>query len=139
MNGDQDNEYSSWQENYILTGMGQQSLAFPARWVDDILVIERSQILPLPFYDSQVVGMLHHKGKLVPLVLVIKPEKEQTRWLLKRNLVVVRLNENLTKLAGVGVVVERVIKSIRPSELTDEHLFQQALIPDTIWQPERWS
>lgn len=139
MNGDNDNEYSSWQENYIITGLGSKSLAFPARWVDDILVIERSQILPLPFYDSQVVGMLHHQGKLVPLVLAGKLGKDQNRWLLKRNLVVVRLNENITNLAGVGVVVERVIKSMRPEELTDENLFQQALIPQTIWQPERWS
>lgn len=125
------------QKRYLLTCVGEQSLAFPAHWVTDILVVERAQVLALPFYNSEVLGVVHYQGKIVPLVSAhfIFTKQQQV---MKQTLMAVRLGEHLKALAGVGVVVERLVASLIAEQLTVERVFQPCDLPSSLWQPQRW-
>ena len=124
------------QSRYILTHVVGQSLAFPASWVTDILVIERSQVLVLPFYNPEVIGVVHYQGKIVPLVSAhfLTQQHEQV---IKQTLVAIRLSQPLD-VAGVGVVVDRLVDSLTAEQLTTERVFQPDDLPSCLWQPQRW-
>ena len=122
---------------YILTHVVGQSLAFPASWVTDILVIERSQVLALPFYNPGVTGVVHYQGKIVPLVSAHFIFTQQQEQVMKQTLVGVRLSQP-DALAGVGVVVDRLVDSLTAEQLTVERVFQPCDLPSFLWQPQRW-
>lgn len=142
----------SLQERYILTQVGQQRLAFPSQWVAEILLIERSQILALPFYDPLLLGVVHHHGQIVPLV-AIQPLLEGSARPMRETISVVQLGE-VGGLAGVGVVVDQALENrsheqlpINPSEPeaagssapeTPVRLFEPQMLGDRLWQPQRW-
>src|SRR5689334_20224029 len=58
----------SFQSRYIVTQVGPQKIGFPSQWVAEIMLVERSQILKLPFYNSRLLGVVHHQGSIIPLV-----------------------------------------------------------------------
>lgn len=133
---------TSYQETYLLTRVGGESLVFPSKWVNDILLIERSQLLRLPFYDPQVFGIIHHQGKIVPLIwasraLAIK--QEHSPLMGKKMLMAIRLNQSMKNLADVGVIVDQVLQNINFYEINDEKIFHLSDIPQHIWQPQRWN
>ncbi|MBW4471617.1 MAG: chemotaxis protein CheW [Stenomitos rutilans HA7619-LM2] len=132
----------SLQERYMLTQVGQQQLVFPTRWVGEIMLVERSQILKLPFYDRSLLGLMHHGGTIVPLLdahpLILETLGQDARSrTLKESLTVVRLRSTIDGLAGVGIVVDRVIGSVSSEQITELRLFQRSDIPNHLWQP-RW-
>jgi chemotaxis signal transduction protein len=131
-------------DRFILTGVERFTLVFPAVWVAEILLIDRSQILDLPFYDSLLAGIVHHNGQIIPLVTAARLLKAE-RFALGERLVVVKLNESAGKLANIGIVVDRAIGSHTRQELPPELfvtniadrmlIMQPDLIPADLWRP----
>jgi hypothetical protein len=50
------------EQRFILTQVEQLTLVLPATWVTEIIRIDRSQILDLPFYDPLLVGIADRHG-----------------------------------------------------------------------------
>ncbi|SRR5579883_1054907 len=130
------------QHRYMLTQVGNQQLVFPTNWVAEIMLIERSQILKLPFYDRLLMGLIHYNGSIVPLLsarhlLQQALSQDGHSKSLKETLSVMRLRSTVDGLAGVGIVVDQVMGSLAPAQITEQRLFQPSDIPDHLWQP-RW-
>ena len=146
------------EERYILTEAGEQQWVFPSRWVAEILVIERTQMLALPCYGAAILGVVHHHGQIIPLVT--PPVFGQQSRILKESLNVIRLNQTVSALEGVGIVVNRVISGCIRSDLPSTlftndaetsvsngavaadspdspsvQLFDPKLLPNSVWQP----
>jgi chemotaxis signal transduction protein len=136
-------------DRFILTEVDKFTLVFPAIWVTDILRIDRSQILDLPFYDSLIVGIINHNGQITPLVATARTLKVK-RFSLPEKLLVVRLNQVAGTLANVGFIIDRAIASstrdklpanlftATPTTASEMVLMCPELIPAEIWQPQRW-
>jgi chemotaxis signal transduction protein len=132
----------SLQNRCILTKVGQQQLVFPSQWVGEILLIDRSQVLNLPFYDRSLLGIVHHNGNIVPLLsahrLLAETVSQDARFKpLKETLTAIQLNPTASGLAGVGIVVDQVIGSLTSEQVNEQRLFQLSDIPSQLWQP-RW-
>ena len=125
------------EERYLIALVESKKIAFSARWIQDILVFTRSQVLELPFYSQSLLGVLHHQNQIIPLVSGHHIFSEQTSHISQTTLTALRLNQLGKKLAGVGVVVDRMVQSISHSELGKEKLFQLTDIPQSIWLPQR--
>lgn len=133
---------SSLQSRYMLTQVGQQQLMFLSQWVSEIMLIDRSQILNLPFYDRALLGLVHHNGNIVPLLsarlLLLETLSQDGRSrALKETLTVLRLSPTVDGLAGVGIVVDHVVASLTPEQVAEQRLFKLSDIPSHLWQP-RW-
>jgi len=141
----------SLQDRQILTQIGDRRLAFPSSWVAEILLIERSQILNLPFYDPVILGIVHHHGQIIPLI-AIQRVFEGTVKALRETVSVVQLSLATGDLAGVGIVVDRALESqisktastetpswadaVQPAESLI--FFRPDILSDRLWQPQRW-
>ncbi|NJM68978.1 MAG: hypothetical protein HC862_01465 [Scytonema sp. RU_4_4] len=133
------------QHHYILTEIGQQQIVFPSRWVAEIMLVKRLQILTLPCYSPILLGVTHHQGDVVPLIsssiFLSENPGQPVRSAFTEVLHVVRLNRVTEKLAGVGIVVDRVIGNISETQDSAPELtrrqFQLQDIPDQVWQPQR--
>jgi hypothetical protein len=140
-------------QRFILTQLGEMTLVFPSQLVSETLLVERTQILPLPFYESMIVGCIHSGGQIVPLVdiqAIVGVRVSAVRDVLT----IVRLGEQAEKLAGVGLVVAQLLGSRTgdnlPSDLFESgvanntqivagmHLFRLQMVSDRIFQPWRW-
>ena len=140
-------EQASLADRFILTQVERQTLVFPATWVTEILRIDRSQILDLPFYDGLLLGVANHNGQIIPLI--IGASLLQLEHLLPERLVVVRLSETANRLENVGIIVDRAIGSATrdelPSELfitnnaDDMVMMRSLLVSIRLWQPKYWS
>jgi chemotaxis signal transduction protein len=134
------------EERYLVAVVGERKIAFLARWVQEILLIPRSQVLELPFYDPCLLGVVHYQGQIVPLVSgqniflqKIQPKSQAT-------LSVVCLNQFGQNLTGVGVVVDRMVENLSSKDIADNIStsesksqfteFQFRDIPQHIWQPK---
>jgi hypothetical protein len=138
-------EASALRNRFISTEVARLTLVFPAVWVAEILRIDRSQILDLPFYDLRLAGVIHHNGQIVPLVAAARLlAVEQSA--LRERLVVVRLDRTAGAIANIGLIVDRAIGSITrqdlPPALFDTSttvdrmlLMHSGLIPTDLWQP----
>ncbi len=139
----QDSSYSeqSLHKRYILSRVGNQELAFPAHWVAEIVIIERLQILNLPFYNPILLGVIHHQGNIVPLISshILLSKKLGLEVLfrgIQEKLTVICLNQSVDKLAGAGVVVEQVLGSFITEPSPQQYVFQLSDLPTQIWQPQ---
>ncbi len=130
----------------VLVALGAQTLAFADTLVAEILLVERSYILPLPFYGAPVLGVIHHQGAAVPLVS-LRRALGDAEAVLPEKLTAVRLTESApADLAGMGLVVDRLVGSV-----TREEWFQSsaatsvraesvlAQLQPSLWKPQRWS
>jgi chemotaxis signal transduction protein len=127
---------------FILTQVSLVTLIFPAHLVAETLLVERSRVLNLPFYKTAIAGCFHAGGKIVPLVspaqlLEIQPN------LVGEVLTVVCLGESAAHLAGVGILVDRLVGSqmgLPPSQSADREmkLFDLDAIEKDVFQPQRW-
>lgn len=136
-----------FQNRYILTQVGHQQIGFPSQWVAEIMLIEQSQILNLPFYDSRLVGVVHHQGNIIPLVTLQFAYSVSQRPRIRETLIAIRLSQSVSQLSGVGLIVEKVIGSISQEQLSANEyqateasnppieVFQPEKIPPSIWQP----
>jgi chemotaxis signal transduction protein len=140
-------EQISLADRFILTQVERQTLVFPATWVAEILRIDRSQILDLPFYDDLLLGVANYNGQIVPLIIGARLLRLEHS--LPERLVVVRLNETADRLGNVGIIVDRAIGSSTrdelPSELfitnnaDDMVMMRSLLVPVRLWEPKYWS
>lgn len=135
-------------DRFILTGVERLTLVFPAVWVIEILRIERSQILDLPFYNPLLVGIVNHGGVVTPLIAAARLLDLASSTLPER-LLVVRLDRSAGNLANVGIIVDRAIGSSNRNELppslfesgsndTQMRLISPEAISPDLWQPQRW-
>jgi chemotaxis signal transduction protein len=135
-------------DRFILTQVEQYTLVFPATWVAEILRIDRSQILDLPFYESLLVGIANYNGQMTPLLAAARL-LELEQFSLPARLMVVRLNEAAGALENVGIVVDRAIGSSTRAELPIDLFTTQSagtmmmmrnhLVPASLWNPQYWS
>ncbi len=141
-------EQTSLADRFILTQVDRQTLVFPATWVAEILRIERSQILDLPFYDDLLLGVANYNGQITPLIVGARL-LQVDHFSLPERLVVVRLNQTADRLGNVGIIVDRAIGSSSrdqlPGELfitnnsDDMVMMRSLLVPIRLWQPKYWS
>jgi chemotaxis signal transduction protein len=137
---------------YVLTSLGTLSLVCPDLFVAEIMIVDRSEILLMPFFDSAILGLVHQQGVIVPLVS-LKQALLGSRVLVPEKITVVRLSDELEAIAGAGLVVDRVIGSISADQFQNmqlgasnqteyirlESLF--TLLPSlelSAWEPYRW-
>ncbi len=129
---------------YILAQAAEERLAFAAPWVEEIIVVERSALLPLPFFDAQLLGLIHHRGQIKPLLQVKTGTnplgRTEAGQLSTETLIAVCLTESLSGCEGVGIVVDRVLGSCTGTELQQAQvsLFHPEQIGEQLWQPQRW-
>ena len=139
-------------ERYILTQVSQCTLVFPAAWVAEIVRIERSQVLELPFYNPLLAGIVHQNGNIVPLISAQRLlQLKQTA--LSETFMIVRLSGAAGYLANVGLVIDRAVGSSTRPELPAALLESPRMsLPVTaamvlmnldwldpeLWQPQRW-
>ena len=136
-------------DRFILTQVERFTLVFPAVWVAEILRLDQSQILDLPFYDPLMVGIVNHNGRITPLVAAARL-LQVASFTLPERLLVVRLNQTAGSLANIGLIVDRAISSstrdklpadlfaTAPTTTAEMLLMRPELIPTGIWQPQRW-
>ena len=145
---------SQAEQRFILAQLDQLTLVFQSAMVAEILVIKRSQILALPFYDQAVLGCIHNESQIIPLISIhqivgakVGPTKE--------SLIVVRLSNVAEAMAGIGIVADRVLGSRAQEQLpadvfstdlsidsanagTKVWLFRSEVLSSHLWQPQRW-
>jgi chemotaxis signal transduction protein len=141
------------QQRYILAQIEQLTLAFELTLVAEIPIVERAQILALPFYPPAVIGVLHHAGRIVPLVSLRQVLGIPTGFVAER-LTVVQLSAAAAEQAGLGLVVDRTM-GLRSHSQLPPHLFSLAhrsepnsepnlrlfkpeILTHQLWQPLRW-
>lgn len=137
------------KQRFILTQLNEITLVFPAAIVAEIIIIEKEQILSLPFYNPAVMGCFYCNGRIVPLVSL--HQIMGVKMINTKKLTVVSLNEKAGKqVTGIGLVVERIIGSQNQEQLppnlfnTDQEssrkmrLFRPEIINSEIWQPQLW-
>ena len=106
-------------DRFISTEVTGFMLLFPAVWVGEILRIDRSQILDLPFYDPLLVGVVHHSRQIIPLIAAARLLKVGQFGTPDRS-IVVRLNSTAGSIANIGLIVDRAIGSINRQDLPPE-------------------
>jgi CheW-like domain len=139
---------STLEDRFILTQVAGLTLVFPATWVAEIVRIDRSQILDLPFYDPLLVGIVNFNGRVTPLIAAGRL-LAVAKLSLPERAIVVRLNETADRLGNVGFIVDRAIGSTTRAELPPEIftsdrsgslvMIQSQLVPANLWQPQYWS
>jgi chemotaxis signal transduction protein len=125
------------ENRYILVQISDQTLAIPARWVAEILRVDKIKILSLPFYDNLVMGVTHHHGKVLPLLsthlLLGQPSVD-----LREMSTVVRLGAITGDIVEVGLIVDQLMRSVIQSELpTTVIVFDPQMMQLHLWQPLR--
>jgi chemotaxis protein histidine kinase CheA len=134
------------QGQCILAEIGQQEIVFPSRWVAEIILIERSKILSLPFYGCPLLGVVYHQGTIMPIIsahLLLLEKLNQGIQLTasKELLSVVRLSQFADHLSGVGIAVDRIVGNIWGTQVSgfesSRWQFQLQDIPDPVWQPQQ--
>jgi chemotaxis signal transduction protein len=143
-------------QRFLLAQIEQLKLIVSSGLVAEIMLIERSQILPLPFYNPVILGCLHHAGQIVPLIATDRQLGIRTTTPTREILTVVRLSQSAEHLAGVGLLVDKVLGSQSgdrlPAEIFDSDvyfpaiegdapmkLFHPQLISRDIFIPQRWN
>ena len=127
----------SQSERYLIASIEKSKVAFPASLVQEIMVFKRSQILQLPFYDQSLRGVVHHQNQVVPLVsgkTIFLEKADRTGY---TDITAIRLNQAAEKLAGIAIIVDRMVENLSKEELSEERIFQLGDIPPHIWQPQK--
>lgn len=148
------NDVQQAEQRFILAGVEQFIIVFPSNVVADISIVDRSQILSLPFYDPVIWGIIHRSGQIVPLVSLRQILGVSAGFMTER-LTVVRLNPAMGDLAGVGLIVDTTLGTSSVQQLPSDlfsaemstgssksnskmRLFQPEMLGDRLWQPQRW-
>lgn len=140
---------SSLANRFMLAKVEQFTVVFPATWVTEIMRIDRSQILDLPFYDPLLLGIADRNGRLIPLIATDRLLEAAPRSLPERLVVVLLEDRGDRELGNVGLVVDRAIGSSTrqelPPELFTNHrsgsmvMMRSSLVPTNLWQPKYWA
>jgi CheW-like domain len=137
------------EQRFILTQIAHLTLVLPAIWVTEIIRIDRSQILDLPFYDPLLVGIADRHGRIVPLIATDRLLAVDPRSLSERVVVVLLEDRGDREVGNFGLIVDRAIGSstrqeLPPALFTDHRagsmvMMRSDLVPTNIWQPKYWS
>ncbi|MCS6960326.1 MAG: hypothetical protein RMK91_09790 [Pseudanabaenaceae cyanobacterium SKYGB_i_bin29] len=131
-------------DRYVMAGLGQKVLLCPDYYVLDVLVLDRSYVMRLPFYAPCIVGITQHQGKIVPLLSLRHLYLQDQNVLLPGQLPVIRLSKALPELFGVGLIVDRIMGSTSQQRLQEtkydylplEEILEQ--LKGSHWLPQRW-
>jgi len=139
---------------YVLAYLGTMSLVFPDVFVSEIMIVERSELMTIPFFNSSILGLVHQQGVIVTLVSLRQAFLgAANRALIPEKMTVVRLSDELEAFAGAGLVVDRVTGSISSEQFQNLQLDESnqteytrlesliTLLPDLgqeLWEPYRW-
>lgn len=55
---------------YIVAKVGDRTVNFPDTLVSEIIIIDRNAIVALPFYETAIIGVMHHQANVMPLLLL---------------------------------------------------------------------
>lgn len=130
-------QFLSLQNRYILTSFKGEKIAFLSELVSEIIVVEKRQILSLPMYDRSLLGIVHHQGDIVPLVVCNYNERTGESNLIKETLIAIRLSQLAKQLEGVGVIVHRILGSLSKEQIDSEKYLVKIWQPESI-DPETW-
>ncbi|MGB5972543.1 MAG: chemotaxis protein CheW [Nodosilinea sp.] len=125
--------------SHFLTLVGSRRLAFSATEIAEIILVERSQVLSLPFYPAGLLGVVHSQGQMVPLValqFLLEGVSGVTREVFKA----VRLNAS-SPLAGTALVIDQLLGNCTTDQLAQDSAtepFEADVVPADLWQPYRW-
>jgi hypothetical protein len=139
---------------YILTRLEDITLVFPSTLVAQISILERSQILALPFYNLAMLGIIHHRGQIMPLIS-LRQVMGFPLGLSVETLTAVRLGAAAGDLADIGLIVDmtlgmRTSDQLPPDLLSADRLpnltnsepkmrlFQPEILASHLWQSRRW-
>ena len=141
-------------QRFILAGLERLTFVFPSTTVAGISMIERSQILALPFYNPAILGAIHQQGQIMPLIS-LRQIVGVTAMLSTESLTVIHLGDAAGDLAGIGLVVDRTLgmrslDQLPPDLFSTERLadttnseqkmrlFRPEIFDSRFWQPHRW-
>lgn len=147
------NESEQPQQRFILAKLDLFTFVFPSTIVSGISIIERSQILSLPFYDRAILGVIYNHGQIMPLIS-LRQIVGISATLATESLTVIHLGA-ADILAGIGLVVDRSLgmrslDQLAPdlfstNQLSDSsnseqkmRLFRPEMFDSRLWQPQRW-
>lgn len=148
------NQSEQPQQRFILAKLDLFTFVFPSTIVGGILIIERSQILALPFYNPAILGVIYNQGQIMP-VISLRQIVGISAMPATESLTVIHLGDAVDALAGVGLVVDRSL-GMRSNEQLPPDLFSTEQVPDSsnseqkmrlfrpemfdsrLWQPQRW-
>ncbi|MGB3312561.1 MAG: chemotaxis protein CheW [Nodosilinea sp.] len=125
--------------SYFLTQVGSRRLAFPAANIAEVILVDRSQVLSLPFYQPGFLGIVHIQGQLVPLValqFLLEGASGVTREVFNA----VQLNAS-SPLAGIALAIDQLVGNCTADQLAQDSTiqpFNSELVPADLWQPRRW-
>lgn len=126
--------------HYILTQIGNRQVAFSTNDVTGILLTERSQVLSLPFYHDVILGIVHHQGQFVPLMMLgrlLDGKPGQLREVFNA----IQLSES-SGTPGLGLIIDQLLGHCSEETFASndaiERFEPQMLAPD-LWQPQRWT
>jgi chemotaxis signal transduction protein len=134
---------ASIRSQYLLTQVEHQKIAIASLWIEDVFILDRDQILPIPFYGTPLLGLTHHQGQVVPLLATqfLLADSSQ-KALMRDQMRVIRLNATTGSLMGIGLVVEQILGYVSPEQLQEFRstilTLQLEAIPPQIWHPDRW-
>ena len=139
-------------QNFILAQLEQLTLVFSSTIIASIVIVERSQILALPFYDPALLGIIHHSGQILPLISLRQVMGLPARQATER-LTVIRLSD-AAEVADIGLVVDSTLgmrssEQLPPDLLSTEQLpdltrqpkmllFQPSILASHLWLPRKW-
>jgi chemotaxis signal transduction protein len=133
------------ENRFILTQLQSYTLVFPATWVTEVLQIDRSHILALPFYNPLLVGIVDRNGQTIPLINTAK-SLGLASFSMSERVLIVRLNEAAEGLKNVSFIIDRLIGTTTRNELPPELftanragetlMIKSTLLPANIWQPQ---
>lgn len=123
----------------LVVQVGSHRLAFPTTYVAGVLLLERSQILALPFYHPAILGVVHDQGQLLPLVdlqQLLEGQPAQLREVFSA----VQLREQ-NGLGGVGLAVNQIFGNLSDEAIMADSTiekFQPQLLDHQLYQLQRW-
>lgn len=140
------------QTRFILAQLEHITLVFPSTTVAEIFIVERSQILALPFYNPVLLGIIHHSGQIIPLIS-LRQAMGFPVGLGVEVLTVIRLGDAAKDLADIGLVVDKTLGMRSSDQLPPDlfstdipdltssskmQLFSASILASHLWQPHRW-
>jgi chemotaxis signal transduction protein len=149
-------ESGQFENEFILAQIEKYTLVIPSMLIAEVLIVDRTQILSLPFYTADIQGCINHEGKIVPLIASGHLLGLSEEGLLRPNLTVLRLSETAKQLSGVGLIIHQLLGNKSRSQLPPElfengqplgqpqssqnmRLFDVEMIDPRIWQAQHWS
>ncbi len=141
MNLDSNPQSELLQNRYIIAVIKEQKIAFLSQLVSETIAIERRKILTLPMYDRSLIGIVHDRGDIIPLIAWDSDVETIAKHLAKETLIAIRLSHLAGDLQGVGLLVDRAIGTLSQEQVeapeSQIKIWELQNIPQHTWQAKR--